>query len=62
MGRNSQEATDDNEKAIKEAIAYYKYINKMCDYSKIVAVMHCAESALEIGIDELDCNPFGPTA
>ena len=51
-------ANKDNEQAIKDALAYYKYVNKMCDYNKIVAVMHCAESALEISIDELDNRPF----
>lgn len=50
--------TKDNEQAVKDALAFYKFANKMCDYNKIVAVMHCAESSLEIMVDELDQNAF----
>ena len=53
-----QKAGKDNEQLIKEALAFCKFANKMCDYNKIVAVLHCAESSLEIEVSDLDSNPF----
>ena len=58
MEDGDKKAGKDNEQLVKEALAYYKFANKMNDYSKIVAVMHCAESQLEIAVSELDSNPF----
>jgi P4 family phage/plasmid primase-like protien len=58
MADGADKANKDNEQLVKEAVGYYKYVNKMCDYSKIVAVMNCAKSKLEIEVPELDANAF----
>ena len=58
MESGDKKAKDENEEQIKKALAYFKYINKMCDSSKIRAVMSVAKSYLEVSINELDANPF----
>ena len=63
MGADAMEsgrthAEDSNGNAIKEAISYYKFINRMCNHNKMVAVMNCADSMLKIDVSELDHNPF----
>lgn len=53
-----KKAQSNGEKAVKEALAYFKFINKMCDGGKIKAVLSLAKSMLEVPIHALDFNPF----
>jgi len=58
MEKGKGKAGKDNDEAVKEALQYFKFINKMCDYSKITAVLNCSKSKLEIDIADLDANAF----
>ncbi|MDD4291038.1 MAG: phage/plasmid primase, P4 family [Clostridia bacterium] len=58
MENGEKKANTKNDDNIKEALAYYKFINKMCDGGKINSVMNVSKSFLEIEIKELDSNPF----
>ena len=58
MEEGEKKADDKNNQIKKDALAYYKFINKMCDGGKINAVMGIAKNLLEIDIAELDSNPF----
>lgn len=58
MEDGEKQAKANNEEHIKQALAYYKFVNKMCDSSKITAVLKVAKSLLEIDIKDLDSNPF----
>ena len=51
-------AEDENENAIKDAIANYKFINRMCTNNKMVAVLNCVDSLLKIDVRDLDQDPF----
>jgi P4 family phage/plasmid primase-like protien len=41
---------------LKDAQAYYKFVMKMREHSKVTGVLKLARSALEIGISELDAD------
>lgn len=58
VAEGEKQAKTKNDEQIKNALAYYKFINKMCDSSKITAVLKVAKSLLEIDIKLLDSNPF----
>jgi len=58
LEKGEKEAEKANNGEIKEALAFYKFANKMCDGGKINAVMGVAKSYLEIPIEELDASPF----
>ena len=58
MGEGEKSAKEGAERSIKEALAYFKFVNKMCDSGKIKAVMSIAKGFLEIGVSKLDSNPF----
>jgi len=58
MEKGESEANKDNNAEVKEALAFYKFANKMCDNGKITAVMNVAKSFLEVPIEKLDASPF----
>ena len=58
LDKGEKEAEKENEAQVKEALAFFKFANKMCDGSKINAVMGVAKSFLEVAIEALDTNPF----
>lgn len=56
--QGEKQAKANNDEHIKNALAYFKFINKMCDNSKITAVLKVAKSLLQIDVKDLDSNPF----
>lgn len=58
LDKGEKEAEKENETLVKEALAFHKFANKMCDGSKINAVMGVAKSYLELPIENLDASPF----
>lgn len=56
--QGEKQAKSQNNEQIKNALLYFKFINKMCDNSKITAVLKVAKSLLQIDVKELDSNPF----
>lgn len=58
MEDGEKEASAKNNPEIKDALAFFKFANKMCDGGKINSVMNVAKSFLEIDIASLDHNPF----
>ena len=56
--QGEKQAKSNNDEHIKNALAYFKFINKMCDNSKITAVLKVAKSLLQIDVKDLDSNPF----
>ena len=58
MEEGDKRAKEEAEKPIKEALTFFKFVNKMCDSGKIKAVMSVAKGFLEIDIADLDSNPF----
>lgn len=58
MKDGEKKAKANNDDKLKTALAYHKFINKMCDGNKISAVLKIAKGMLEIDIADLDNNAF----